>query len=587
MIVNGPVFVRGLVFARAVARHVGGRTIPLVILVGLGAVLDGAGILLLLPLFVSLFEGGIPVVTIAVWDIDLGFAASGTRLVFLLGAFAALMVVRVVVLWTRDRLLASLQVGFVESLRASVAYRLAGARWETLARLGHARVTHLMGGDVQRCGAGVHFMFQGGVAVVILVVQAVIALALAPVLALAAFALLAGGAVIMQAVLRGSHEAGARVTAANLSLMTNLGRFLTGLKMAMSQNLQHAFVHAFEDDLKTAAAQQVAFTSRQSLVRGMWSLLGAGVAGSIVLVGHFALHLPSVVLLTLLVLLWRIAGPAAQIQGGLQQIAYSLSAWEAVQSVERDLERAGPAPVGGQCDPATTPSLSGSIILDSVVYLHGEPGDRPAGVRHLDLTIRRGDFVAVVGASGSGKTTFADLLSGLLSPQSGRIAVGAVEIDEATVPLWRERVAYVAQDPVLFNDTVRRNLLWSAPTAAESRLAAALAVTGADRLVERLRAGMETVVGERGALVSGGERQRLVLSRALLREPEVLILDEATSAIDLEAERDILMHLRDLPARPTTILITHRRESVSMCDRLLEFRDGEIVADTRLTPAGR
>ncbi|MGZ9098705.1 MAG: ATP-binding cassette domain-containing protein [Brevundimonas sp.] len=581
-----PVFVRGLAFARAVARHVGGRTLPVVILVGLGAVLDGVGILLLLPLLASLFEGGRQVVTIGVWDVDLGLATSAPRLAFLLGAFAALMVVRVVVLWMRDRLLASLQVGFVESLRASVAHRLSEARWETLARLGHARVTHLMGGDVQRCGAGVHFMFQGGVAVVILVVQAAIALALAPLLALAALVLLAAGAAIMQVILRGSHEAGARVTAANLSLMTNLGRFLTGLKMAMSQNLQHAFVRAFEDDLKTAAAQQVAFTSRQSLVRGMWSLLGTGVAGSIVLVGHFALHLPSVVLLALLVVLWRIAGPAAQIQGGLQQIAYSLSAWEAVQSVERDLERARPAPVSGPRDAANTPALSGPVRLDSVVYLHGEPGDRPAGVCHLDLTIERGDFVAVVGASGSGKTTFADLLSGLLSPQSGRILVGEVEIDEATVPLWRERVAYVAQDPVLFNDTVRRNLLWGAPAATDDGVATALAVTGADRVVERLKAGMDTVVGERGALVSGGERQRLVLSRALLRSPEVLILDEATSAIDLESERDILLHLRDLPARPTIILITHRRESVTMCDRLLEFRDGEIVADTRLTPSG-
>lgn len=580
---SGPVFGRGLDFTRAVARHVGGRAVPAALLVGLGALLEGASILLLLPLLGSLFGGGTPV-TIGPWAIDPGFA-SGPRLAGLLAAFAALMAIRVGVLWSRDRLLGSLQVGFVESLRASVAHRLSEARWETLARLGHARVTHLMGGDVQRCGAGVHFLFQGGVAVVMLTVQAGIALALAPGLALAAFALLIAGAAVMQIVLRGSHEAGFRVTAANLSLMTNLGRFLTGLKMAMSQNLQHAFVEAFEHDLKTAATQQVAFMSRQSLMRGLWSLLGTGVAGSVVLVGYFTLQLPGVVLLTLLVVLWRIAGPAAQIQGGLQQIAFSLSAWEAVRAVERDLERAGPAPGVEPGASATGPSLEGPIALESVVYLHGEPGDRAAGVRHLDLTLGRGSFVAVVGASGSGKTTFADLLAGLLTPQSGRITVGGAGIDDATIPAWRERVAYVAQDPVLFNDTVRRNLLWASPAATPEQVAAALAATGADRLVERLKDGMETVVGEGGSLVSGGERQRLVLSRALLRDPEILILDEATSAIDMESEREILLHLRDLPSRPTILLITHRRESVALCDRLLEFRDGEIVADTDLTKA--
>lgn len=521
--------------------------------------------------------------TLALWRIDLGQATSGPGFILLLSAFAALMVLRVIVLWMRDRLLAKLQLGFVEALRISVARRLSEAPWETLVRLGHGRVTHVMGGDVQRCGAGVHFMLRGGVAAVVLIVQAIVALALAPRLALAAFALFAAGATVMQAILRGSDDAGARVTGANLSLMTNLGRFLTGLKMAMSQNLQHVFVRAFAADLKMATSQQVVFASRQSLVRGIWSLLGTGVAGSIVLVGHFALQVPGVVLLTLLIVLWRIAGPAAQIQGGLQQIAYSLSAWEAVQSVERDLERAEPATIPDTRLPPTPVGLSGPIVLDSVVYLHREADDCPTGVRSVSLRVEQGEFIAVVGPSGSGKTTFADLLSGLLTPQAGRFMVGGVGIDEATRALWRDRVAYVAQDPILFNDTIRSNLLWGNPNATDEQIDKALTVTGAAAIVESLPAGLQTLVGEGGTLISGGERQRLILSRALLREPDVLIMDEATSAIDIEAERDILLHLRHLPARPTIILITHRRESVTVCDRLLEFANGQIVSDTRLT----
>lgn len=580
---QGRILARGLAFAGAVARYAGPRSIPIAILVALGAVLEGAGILLLLPLLANLMEGDDAGVTIAGWDVGPHLEA-GPQLAMVLAAFAALMLVRTLVLWARDRLLGALQVRFVESLRASVARHLAEARWETLARLGHARVTHLMGGDVQRCGTGTHFLFQGGVAVTMLVVQAVVALVLAPVLAIVALALLGAGAIGMQYLLRGSHLAGSRVMAANLSLMTNLGRFLTGLKMAMSQNLQHAFVSAFDEDLRAASQQQIDFVSRQSLVRGMWSLLGAGVAGSVVLIGFSVLGLPSVVLIALLVVLWRIVGPAAQIHGGMQQIAFNLPAWEAVRAIGEDLAREVPAVRAAPGDTAVPPRLEGAIAFESAVYRHGA-AEGPAGVGRLTLGIERGAFVAVIGASGSGKTTFADLLAGLLTPQSGRITVGGTPLDEATIPYWRERIAYVAQDPVLFNDSVRHNLVWGTPSATEADIAAALAVTGGDRLVARLNGGLEAIVGENGALISGGERQRLVLARALIRQPEILILDEATSAIDLAGEREILLHLRNLPARPTIVLITHRRESLAMCDRLLEFRDGQVVADTAQGPA--
>ncbi|MES2033616.1 MAG: ATP-binding cassette domain-containing protein, partial [Pseudomonadota bacterium] len=203
----------------------------------------------------------------------------------------------------------------------------------------------------------------------------------------------------------------------------------------------------------------------------------------------------------------------------------------------------------------------------------------PLGVSGLTLDLAVGETVGVAGASGAGKTTFADLLAGLVSPQSGRIAIGGQPLTDQTVTRWRDQVAYVSQDPVLFNDTVRHNLLWANPAATDAALTAAMAVAGADRVVARLPLGLDTIVGENGALISGGERQRLALARALLRAPSILILDEATSAIDIASEHDILIRLGALAPKPTIVLIAHRAESLALCDRVLTMANGRVVRD--------
>ena len=132
----------------------------------------------------------------------------------------------------------------------------------------------------------------------------------------------------------------------------------------------------------------------------------------------------------------------------------------------------------------------------------------------LSLAIEPGTFVGVTGPTGAGKTTFADLLVGLIEPQSGAVSVGGTWLRGAAAVSWRDHISYVAQDPYLFRDTIRRNLLWARPQASEDDLWDALTIAGADALVRRMEAGLDTVLGERGGLISGGERQRLCLARA-------------------------------------------------------------------------
>ena len=138
--------------------------------------------------------------------------------------------------------------------------------------------------------------------------------------------------------------------------------------------------------------------------------------------------------------------------------------------------------------------------------------------------------------------------------------------------------ANVVQDPYLFRDTIRRNLLWANPRASDAEIWDALAIAGVDDFVASLPAGLDTVLGERGTLISGGERQRLCLARAVLRRPFLFVLDEATSAIDVPAERKIIKAMLDLKPRPTIVMIAHRDQSLDFCDRMLRLQNSRAVA---------
>jgi ATP-binding cassette subfamily C protein len=196
-------------------------------------------------------------------------------------------------------------------------------------------------------------------------------------------------------------------------------------------------------------------------------------------------------------------------------------------------------------------------------------GDQPV-LRDFSATCPAGALTVVVGETGAGKTTLGDVLLGLLTPESGEVLVDGVPLHTLPRDTWRERVGYLAQEPMLFHGTIRENLLFARPAATNAQLEAALAAAACD-FVSRLPQRLDAPIGDRGVLLSGGERQRLALARALLREPDLLVLDEATSALDADTEARIVQTVRALRGRCTVVFCTHRDAVRAAADEVIRL----------------
>jgi ATP-binding cassette subfamily C protein len=187
-------------------------------------------------------------------------------------------------------------------------------------------------------------------------------------------------------------------------------------------------------------------------------------------------------------------------------------------------------------------------------------------------------IIALTGPSGCGKSTLADVLGGLIAPDAGRVLLDGRVLAAGERRVWRGKVAYLQQEPVLFHGSVRDNLLWADPTTDDARLGEALGRANASFVFD-LPAGLDTPVGDAGRHLSGGERQRIVLARGLLRDPALLILDEATSALDAAAERKVADAIEAMRGSCTILVITHRGLLSELADQRFAMSAGRIVGE--------
>lgn len=323
------------------------------------------------------------------------------------------------------------------------------------------------------------------------------------------------------------------------------------------------------DDVQEAA---IKLTNVSAVFWGIMALIaGAGVAMALT-VGSFRLAngaLEPAQLLLVLLLAGECFLPAREINDAMHLAVWGMSKCERAFSVlESQPAIASPA------EPQPSGTTEPGIRLDHVTFRY-RPGDAPA-LDDVDFEVAPGETVAIVGPSGAGKTTLASLLLRFADPQEGRVLVGDRDVRLLDVDELRRAIGLVPQDTFLFHESVRENLLMARADASDADLAAATRSAGAQEFVRELPEGLETVVGERGLRLSGGERQRIAIARALLKDAPILVLDEATSNVDVASEAGIQSSIERLRRGRTTVIIAHRLSTVRGADRILVLDRGRL-----------
>jgi subfamily B ATP-binding cassette protein MsbA len=195
----------------------------------------------------------------------------------------------------------------------------------------------------------------------------------------------------------------------------------------------------------------------------------------------------------------------------------------------------------------------------------------------INFTLNKGKTIALVGSSGSGKSTLADLLARFHDVSDGQVLIDGIDIRDYALYSVRKQMSLVTQEPILFNDTIASNIALGEPDAPMARIESAARLANADGFIRQKSNGFQTNVGDRGGKLSGGERQRLTIARALLKNPSILILDEATSSLDTESERLVQEAINNVMKDRTSLVIAHRLSTIRHADEILVMQEGRIV----------
>jgi ATP-binding cassette subfamily B protein len=252
------------------------------------------------------------------------------------------------------------------------------------------------------------------------------------------------------------------------------------------------------------------------------------------------------------------------------------SAQRAVASGQRVFEILDTEPqLAEPTHPVPLPAGGGHVRMAGITFGY----DPAVPVLHdLDLDIPAGRTVAIIGPTGSGKSTITQLIPRFYDPQAGTVTVDGVDVRDVAVDDIRGAVGMVTQDPFLFSDTVRANIAFGRPEASDEDVAGAARMAQADTFIRALPEGYDTVVGERGFTLSGGQRQRIAIARAILVDPRILVLDEATASVDASTEREISRALATVMAGRTTIIIAHRLSTIALAEEIVLIDDGRVAA---------
>jgi ATP-binding cassette, subfamily C, bacterial len=558
-------------FVRDVAGRYPARTALLAVLLFLAGLAEGVGVAVLLPMLETAFgDAGEPRSALssfaAGWVVRFGLPL---RLETLLALICLAMLLK-----GAFRLLAMRQVGYTAArvgadLREELVESLLRARWSYFVGQPIGRFANAVGAEALRAAVAYRFVCVLFGALIQVLVYTALALWISWTLTLLA---LAAGAVIWllrAPLVRRSHAASRTQTRLLRRLSAGLADVFGGIKPVKAMDRDRHLGSLFRreiDEFREAQQRQVVAVEAVAATREPLLVVLVAIA-LYVIVTTTTQPLPAVLVLAFL--FSRIAGQVGQAQSHYQDVAVGEAAYASIREAIGEAQ-AGREPREGRRPP---PPLRDGVEFRDVGFRYD---GRPV-LDGVSFEIPAGRFVALVGPSGAGKTTIADLIAGLLAPTSGELRIDGVPLAEVDLGAWRRGIGYVPQDALLLHASVLDNVVLGDPAPTRRDVENALEAAGALGFVRQLADGIDTVIGERGARLSGGQRQRIALARALVGSPRLLILDEATASLDPATEGEIVDTLRRLRGTMTILAISHQPAMMAVADLVFRVEGASVV----------
>ncbi len=527
--------------------------------------IQGIGLLSILPLlYLSGYGYGkttdSPLIGIAQAIEDLGFSFTLSNILL---AFTMVIVAGSALRRYQSVFNERIQQNFIGDLGLDLVHALNAAPWSLLAKSRHSRITQALSDDLKQIHIATVLSFQlfGGFS--LLAINLIVACFISIKLVIPSILAMS----IIWALLRPFHKKsnllGERLRTARERFFDLLATNLSGLKLIRIHSKESLQNDQFTEIRDETVDQANRF--RKSHATALWIFESGAAIGLAVFIyaSIFWMELPTASLLLLIFIYARSLPLCSRAQQSWHAILHAMPSFAAYQKICQDFQAPDDA-MSSQSTDIENFSLAQSIRFENVSFSYGNR----LIFDESTFNIAANKTTALIGESGSGKSTLADLISGLISPQSGKIYIDEKELTQENASTWRRQIAYIPQENVLFHTTIRNNFLWSNLHASDTDIESALATANAQSIVKNLPEGLDTIVGERGSLLSGGERQRIALARALVAKPKLLILDEATNALDMENETQVRNAIQSLQGELTVLVIAHDSNVGSMADHI-------------------
>lgn len=472
------------------------------------------------------------------------------------------------------RLLALRQTRFLEdysfTLRDTLYQAVARADWEKLAATRQSDTINLFTAQCNQVSYGVSDIIGLISSLFSAVVQLCIAVWLS--LPVTVFVIICGGAFILlfRKMFRISKEYGDELIRINRAMYAELINQLQSVKEVRTYNVQKEHAALFGGISDSFRQAKLKYTKLRAFPQVVYSCAAAFMIGLIFLVSVLAFDMDTARLMVLVYVFTRLWPVFSGFYSRLQSILACVPAHEKLQEALNHLSQE-------DAEQENVPLLTfeKEITFSNVAFSYQNSGE--AVLSNVSFTLPKGSITALVGRSGAGKTTIADLLLGFLQPTQGQILIDGVPLTKQTLPGWRHGLGYVPQEPLILNASVRENLQRFHPNATEADMISALQKAQAWGFVSGLKDGLDTTLGDQGVRLSGGERQRIVLARVLLGKPRLIIMDEATSAMDYESETSVRKAIRELSSEVTILIIAHRLATVRTAGYAMVLEKGTIT----------